>query len=361
MKRIFLTTLILVLLLGLTASAGAQEDPADPLMQLIQGCFNLSEDDCAILQAAHANIHNMTSFGMQYSVQFASENSDIMSMSDTPSEPESLSVAGSGRVLLNHEDMQHAVQTLLDVAATRGDEQTINETIHLIVLGQMFYLEVKDMPLDDQLYSGWIGVHMDDIPEEVMESFAEEMGEMMPFADAGPGEDDLFDLVQALQMLEELGGIGYERLPDEELMGQTMYPFRLNVSMGVLFRSEAMMDLLMPGGPQDDFSAMMAGFMMLFFQVMDLDATVTQWVGADDGFIHRLTVDVLFSIDPTRFDDAEEGMEPGFVSLQFEVTLSDINSAAEIVAPADALILTGEQAEAVIQSLMERMERMEGE
>lgn len=142
--------------------------------------------------------------------------------------------------------------------------------------------------------------------------------------------------------------VTYQRLDDQEMMGQTVVPFELRLDLGALINSPEFQPILteeliaLTRQFDDPMFSLLIGFAPLIFPGLESEIVLTQYVGVDDNFVHGIGFEFDFLIDLgmlTQPSDAPSGsssIPPLDLSLDFELTLHDINSDIEISAPTDA-------------------------
>jgi hypothetical protein len=139
-----------------------------------------------------------------------------------------------------------------------------------------------------------------------------------------------------------------QRLADEQIMGQTMYPFETSLDLMAMLLSEEVMGAITEAmsagagtGTSDSEMAQMAAMLPMLPMMLGNSSVViniTQWVGADDGYMHKfaLNLDAVIDLNTLIAMMGESGgatVDPITLNAVFWVELSDINGAVDIAAP----------------------------
>ena len=329
--RLLTVMLVLAFVVALVPAASAQDDMSD-----VDICYDLPQADCDILLAATANSDNITAFDMELNANFALGGVSALS----PGTPDvNGDLTGTGSIVMTPDAVPPIAMTFSGQANMTGEE-TIN--LDFIIVDGIFYIANPENP--DQ----WAGMPIADALAQA--------DSPVPLEPLLSGEDPsamLGDVTSGLpemgNMAEIPGFITHTRLADEELMGQTAYPFSLDIDFKPFFESEQFNTLMneamsMAGGAAGDDPAAAQIMMMapMILEGTDITANLTQWVGADDNFIHKMSGDLNASVDLSALmgaagagDDAPE-MPPITLDAHFDVTLSNINGDINITAPENA-------------------------
>jgi hypothetical protein len=134
------------------------------------------------------------------------------------------------------------------------------------------------------------------------------------------------------------GFINFERLGDESMMGQNMSPYSLTFDLTALFAStefQGVLNQLLGAAASDPTIGSIAPMVPMLMDGMAGQVNVTQFVGADDNIIHRLTFSTDFSLDMGALFGAPD-MEPVALDLDFAVNISEVGNIFNIVAPEGA-------------------------
>lgn len=322
MKSRFLAiTLTFVLLLSLIPAAGAQDD-----------CFGLSADDCAILTNAGVAMEGVTSFAMSY--DFSLTTSGIASLDPSSSDITVTSTGSGSFAMVEGGAVPITLEMSLDGAVDTGAESE-SGSISFVIVDDFFYLQ-------DPESGEWLGF---DLASAMEMGVTDALG--VPFdptmLESGAGMEQLGP---ALGMLGALPGlVTQERLADEEMMGQSMYAFQTAVDFAVLLDNQDFMDGLMQGvmesaGGGDDmaFAAAMLGQLLPF---ADADLSIVQWVGADDGYVHRAVITVDLSLDLGAAMEVED-VPPVAFNISLDVQMSDFNADFAVAAPENFTLIDPE-------------------
>lgn len=344
-SRLLAFLLVIILVLSLAPLASAQ----DTVM-----CFNLSADDCAILQAADAKSAEMTSFRIDYTFNLDANVSSLAAMGlSEGAGPGTIKItsSGGGPFMLDMaklvEDPTQAIALAMDLVAAFSDGTTDESAnVSFVIVDGVFYMK---NPEGEE----WVGFSLADamamsgLPIDPMSLMGSGAG-TDPTALLGAAGMGMGDM-EALANIP--GFINQERLADEAMMGQTMYPFRTTIDLAALFAAPEFQTMLnqamsAAGGASGDSSmAMMGAMIPMLLSNSTLTISTTQWIGADDLFTHRFTLDVNASVDLNALMSAAGGtsdapkLDPITVVLNLAVDLSEINSSFDISAPAGATMM----------------------
>ncbi len=301
----------LILLLAMSVFAVTAQDGG------LDTCFNLADADCQFLTAAGENTAtNIASFNSNFTIDFSAAGLGLL---DPTLGDITLSIKGSGPINITPEGETPFEGSLnLTVVSTGMGDDDVNSEIQLILVDNMAYANVD---------GEW------QEPQDATELFA----------DMGTDPADLEALADpqalaGLQLFTSIPGfIDHQRLADEDMMGQTVVPFQLSMNFTELFQSDmmqAMLPQITTALPQDDPNMALAGQMIpLLAEALDAQLAVTQFVGADDNFVHRLAIDLDANIDMGAIMGAD-GMPPIEVFFDMGFDLNDINGSFAITAPA---------------------------
>jgi hypothetical protein len=347
--------LVIAMLLALVPGVSAQGD--DDFLT----CFNLSEADCAILLEAMANSENISSFSMDYAIDFSLANLGAVAMMMGGAEGEmpgdiTMNVAGDGTFAENMEVMPpFAMQTELTASLNDGMEPIEGSMGVVIVDGVIYFRD----PESDM----WLGITFEDAMASAdMESggmFSDLLGgDPAALPEGSLSADDLLG-GETAAMLEEFGMtqdqimglfeiegfINMERLADADMMGQTMHVFQQTVDTAPLFNSPEFSQILdgviSAAAAEDPEAAQMAMIVPMLLGSTAITVTQQTWVGADDMFIHGLVMDLNAELDLGMLMGAAGGesemqIPPITMDIHFEVTVDEIGGTFEFVAPEGA-------------------------
>lgn len=351
-----LTAFVLVFLLALSVApfVSAQDS----------ACYNLSAEDCDVITSATANTYTVTSFNQNFSVDINVTGLEVLAML-SPEIPQAITfnVAGDGPFVIQPGSAV-PVQLALDmlVNASMGADSITDQSVPVALVGDYVYIpgqgEVLGLPIS-----------------------AFDEGEVPLVGDVPSGENvtNLGDLLGVdMTAMNPTGSdigyaVNYVRLDDEELMGQTVYPFQMNIDVDAILNSpevlaaiNSLSGMLGSGQDADPTTAMMLQLIPTLLAGVESDVQVTQYVGATDNFIHKLTFDFGFAIDLGVLTGAAAGgdtsteIPPVNIDLTFDVELSDINQVSTVDAPADARLLTEEEARAMLDQGMGALQGLGG-
>lgn len=350
-------TLLLVIMLVLAAAPTVFAQGSEDLM-----CAGLSDSDCAILMEATAKSVEIESFFMDFGVDMTLSNLGAVAMMLGEAEEIgdiTMTVAGSGPFAMEADVMPPARMALSVDAEINDGTEAEGGNIQLVVADGVIYSS-------EDAGENWEGVTF----EEALDSMDPESramieglmgGDLSSLPEAALSPDDL-SAGSPLALLEEFGlseedvmalsdvpgVITQQRLADEEMMGQTMIVFETVLELGPLFASEqfaTVLDGIMAMAAEEDPSAAEMGMMVpMLLSGLDVTVTQTQYIGADDMFVHGLGMDLLLSFDLSMLMGGQGDMEipPIVLDFQFDVTMDQINEAFDIVAPEGAVMISSE-------------------
>ncbi|GAB4527330.1 MAG: hypothetical protein OHK0046_45020 [Anaerolineae bacterium] len=348
MKKMILVSLLVLVIAVLVPAASAQEAGA--------GCFNLSADDCALLQSASANTNTVTSFMQNFSIDFAVGGLE----SFDPTLPAiTFNVSGTGPLTFTPDNPLVPFSMALDMVVNASglmDAPLENAEVPFALVADTLYTtgngELIGIPLNEETLNLGDAAAAFGVPVNPQDLLGGEgdaptnLGELFGFGDMNmnPSGTDLSPYID------------YVRLPDEDMMGQTMYPFQFTVDLTSLLNSPEFTQFMgMVGGLAGDDPNVQQGLALLPMLLggVESDMVITQWVGADDNFIHKLTFDLSGALDLAFLTggasaEGAPAIPPITLDLVFDVEISDINSEFVIAAPEGARILSPEE----IQGLM---------
>lgn len=340
--RLWILTALLALCAALVPSAAAQ-DIAD------LNCLNLAEADCATVTTALNNIANMDSFMQSFSFTQSISGADAVVPgmgldSSTVSQ-------GSGPFVVNREQINGetpymGVSLAFDVSsqASGGGQEDRAGDVSFVIVDGVFYLQ-------DQATGEWKGAPVEALMEGHDNAMsAMDTGSTMMTNPPALGEIEVFG-INLVSLLQLPGFLTQSRLADEQIDGQTMAVFQLSGDLAVLLQNEdvqaALGTLLAEsmGSGNNAMSGQLAMMMPVILESTTGTATLTRWIGADDGFAHRLALNVDAAIDLFGSSSASNAtpIPPIQVNLNLTVDIADINATAAPTAPAGALMVTPEE------------------
>lgn len=351
----------------------ATETPAPtatavPEVILTGPCFNLPEADCAIIEAAHANSMAAESFQFAYSAQVMASGLELLTLfiQNLPSTI-SIDLSGGGAIHITPDAESSAALalnsagTIIIDAVTRPVDLPVtirDGYVYSAITGENGQREAVYTPLDDALLDGielpLIG------PLGSLVSFSALRGSDIASFGQLINLDALTGLVNMAGDLTERM-IDYQRAPDVEWQGQTVYPFQLTLDIGALVTAPQMSSriagLFIDPTSADPLAGMIGQMIPRLLTGLDSQLIITRYVGADDAFVHRLTVDLTFALDlgtltQSGASSADSGIPPVTLGLALDVTVSDFNTPQDISVPADARLLTLEETQAEIRDFL---------
>ncbi len=356
---------IIVLLFGLVLPVAAQDGGMPPV-----NCNGLSEEDCAILTEAAlaAQSGEIQSFIMpawSLGLDFAAGTESV-----------SFTTSGSGRVVLpaaaiallsDMPQMMDASGYDLDAMIAFYERLDADMIVQMLEgLGLQMVIEQAQLSAPNQNMSGSADVIFKDmglyVRLESVTGVEQWFGEELEITEVMKAEINLAlaEMVAALQepevadMLNQLDDVTGIFMPlvevvnahtvttrdaDAEMSGQVMYAFTTSFDikgflsdpelasaiLAVLEHptlaelSEEEMDLQV-NEAQIQFVLMTAGFLL-----GETSLSSTQWIGADDGLPHKLTLDMVLDLDLSLLGDPDVSRVTGGVS--FMVEMDEFNTA----------------------------------
>ncbi len=343
-KRLFILIAMLVVL-SLVPFASSAQTP---------NCFELSAEDCAIITSAAENSQqNMTSWTQSFGLTVTGDGLEVLAAAaDGVPAAFSLTVNGSGPFAFTPDDMDAPVTFALPMVVNIDD---------------------MEIPMELALTNGFLYT---DLPGELVGFPLSAAEDELPMPEDTPGNlAELLDLgadatggaaAGADQFLGSF--VNYVRLADADVMGQTVYPFEFALDVTALLNSPEFQQGLtqasgllgalgVEGEDAADFEMIFQLLPMLLSGV-ESDLAITQSVGADDNFIHRIEIDFNFAIDLGMLMGAGGGADapevpPITVGVNFWVEMSDINAPVTVAVPEGARELTEEEAEEILGGLEE--------
>lgn len=333
--RLIALLLVFALTLGFAGIAAAQDDPFNG------GCFNLSAEDCAILQGAEANTFaNVTSFYQSFSIDFAVAGMENLMPGASAI---TATITGEGPYVLDMENADYPFDMQLDMQFSGNDgTQTVEGPVSIIILDGILYTSNPD--------GTWTGMSYEDV---MMFGMGVPGGMPIPMP-GGEGDADALPIDPAtMEMLGEVFAAvaqyaSYEVLPAEEMMGQSMLPFRWTFDLGAALQDptvgQALQGALMAAAEDNPQIAMMGAFLT----GINGTITVTRWIGADDNFVHALEFTTNAAIDLNALMPSGSNttpLPPITLDLTFRVDLSQFNETFEIAVPENVTMVEMESGE----------------
>jgi hypothetical protein len=355
--RLLSTLLVFALLLALVPGVQAQGDEV---------CFNLSAEDCTLLQAALAANEGAESYNLDFSLDALLGGLSMFAAmagvdaSEAPGDI-TLNVTGGGPVAMTA-DAQPPIAFDMAISASfdDGTESDSFASSARLVDG-MLYMQDPDNqewaggPLTEMLATldpslagmvgGFIGGSAEgDLPSGALNPDDLMSGDMTSMLEDAGIED-------AAALMEIPGFINMTRLDDQEFDGQMMHVFQLTIDAAPLFASEAFQGMisetLTAASEEDPEAAQMAMLVPMLITGVELTVVQTQMFSVDDMYLHNYNMNLDASLDLSALmmasgGDSEMQIPPITLSADFEATFNQINETFEIVAPEGATILSAE-------------------
>jgi hypothetical protein len=337
-SRLFVFVMAFVLILSLVPVVGAQSGE----------CYGLSDADCQLMLDAEANSANINAFNFNFDLDLSVDASAIGAMTGETDTAAKIAVKASGTgafMMTDSADPMSSFALKMDLAGSANDgtgDQSFD--FSFVIKDGMIYIM-------DPGSGQWMGMSMED---------AMAMGNL-PFDPSAmlSGGADPSALLGGMGGDMGLGDmnmsqfITQQRLGDESMMDQTMYPFQTTVDLAAMLNAPEVQQAItsaltmasgMSGAEGGGSEAAMIGMILpMILQNSSATIDVTEWIGADDMFIHKLGLDVNASIDLSVLlsmgGDSGMAMDPITVVLKFAVDLSDINGMVDITVPEGAMIV----------------------
>lgn len=339
MKLRFLT-LLLIGLLALGVLPAAAQDSGD--MFASTNCLGLAEADCAIVQAATQNAHDIESFTQAFTFSASISNaSAIVQGFDSAVRAE-----GSGAVVIdraqNTDDAPYAGYSLsLDVSGALTDaDGTQSEDGHFVIADGILYVQ-------DGATGAWRGAALADLAQQRGALRLPGMGIDIPLGTMMDGDGLLPDGLNALDLLATPGFLAQERLADATLEDQAMAVFAYTADLGALLGDAdfqaTISDLAAQMGETDDAASQQVALMLpILLRNTAGTLTLTRWIGVDDGLPHRLALAVDTAVDLGIRSGNGTPVPPIAVKLDFAVALTAINDTPAPTAPAGATLVAAD-------------------
>lgn len=321
MKARFLSILaVLALVLLLVPAASAQTM-----------CFNLSEYDCAILENAQANSNDLTSFKMFFTFDLSTSGLAALGASDV-----SVSAEGGGPImvdpaLMTGDNPYAGLAMALDLKGSVSDG-TMSESGSI-----SFVIADGNVYFNDG--SGWMGTSLAAAAGSA--GMPLDPGMMMDMMDSSM-DPAMMGMLEGLMNIP--GFITAARLPNTDMMGQTMYPFAFTIDF-IPFLNSAEFGALLAAQMGGD-SAQMAQLIPMIIGQSTATLILTEWIGANDNFVHKLRIELNANIDTAGLMMMMGGgggtpASPILATMVLEVDLSDLNVPVSITAPEGAQMMGG--------------------
>ncbi len=360
--RLLTPLLVLALILVLVPVKYAEGAEAAP------ECFNLSADDCALLLTAVAKTNtNISSFHQKFRVELALRG--WLGQAGGDANDFTFSAEGEG---LFSSDPAAALQNPFAATSMALDMETksVNGKQIFSVPLSIRYVDATSY-WTDPLTGQWMGLSIEDamtlgmLAMNMVTQMSQAPMVMAPMGQPHGGmgavalPPSVVNLLSSGGDLTSLGlglmslgmtvavpapamVVNYERLDDVDMMGQSLAPFRLEMDLAPLLSSDQFRDslaqaLMAAGESTQDPNLLIVG--QLVPEVLknsSIKLSMTQWVGTEDQYVHKLAIDVETAVDLNALG-LGAGAEPATASLHFEVTLDQINQGVNITPPKNAV------------------------
>jgi len=345
-------TLVLIGLLALGVLPAVAQDSDDVFASY--NCLGLSEADCAIVQAATQNAHDIVSFTQAFTFSASISNASAIAQGFDGA----VNAEGSGAFVIDRakgtdESPYGAISLSMDISGSTTDAddegEQAGEASFVIADGNLYVQDaatgdwrgaaLADLAKNAQVYS-FLGMGMD-IPLNKL------MGMGMMGDNDGVTLPDGLNL-NPLDLLETPGFLVQERLADEILEGQDMAVFVYTADIGVLLADADFQDTISGlaaamGEADDATSQQMAMMLPILLRNTAGTVTLTRWIGADDGLPHRLALAVDTAVDLGIRSGNGTPVPPIAVKLDFAVALTAINATPAPTAPAGATLVAADE------------------
>lgn len=326
-------------------------------------CPGLSQADCQIIADASLKSGEATSYNMDFTMRFSLQG---MSAIDPEVGDVMFSASGSGSVAKGagieseinigfatdmmwvsdsgESSLEGVPFFIVDDAIFSRNDDGVMEGIAIATLEEQIERGEREAPFDflnvipsapkygvyGQLaqiprYLGYIG-------GDAAELFGSNLSSITDLAEFIPVEQ-LFSAVvgdaTALADLSEAEAfISYTRNPDTD--GMSYFTFNADVA-------EYVVEQFSKGEGSD---SPMAGIMTFLSDAMVSELNIDQWIGTEDGYVHRVNVTFDTTVDIGLFTGIDD-MEPLTITLDFTVNIYDYNNGDPVIVPDDAVMIDG--------------------
>jgi hypothetical protein len=223
------------------------------------------------------------------------------------------------------------------IALAETDEQQLPDTITLSfrMVDGVAYVNTEDLAEvapEGSVPSGWLGIDLAELYGSVLPEMYE--GSMVGF-DIGP-------MVSALMQPENMAQfVAIERLPDAEIEGQAMAVFETRMDYAGMLDIPAFRDMLQSVLEQEEEADIEAAMEAIRAMYEGMTLVITQSIGLEDMLVHQTRL--VMEWDLASFAEvAEQEAAPQF-SFDLSVTQEAFNTAPEVVAPEEAILLPIQQ------------------
>lgn len=345
-------------------------------------CGDLAEADCQLLKDSQAAQMGLQSASMDLDVTLSVSNipdapfenlnfrltgngafaidpalmDSVMAYQDNPAalfaDPEGFSQWLVDLITGISADLSLTLELPAEVTAMMSTpEQTIPETlsVDMVLVDGFGYINLEDiaavMPEGD-IPPGWMGADL----AGFMQAAIEQSGGFGDMNEVDPSVfENYMNSFQDPAFMSEFMSV--ERLDDTEVAGQQAAVFQYTFDYAALFQSETFRQMMMAqmqamsevtGEEMDaDAQAEMEsalGMMGPMFEGITLE--MRQVIGLDDKYTHTTEMHMAWDMTGmmSMMGEEAEGPAPNF-TFDFVINTSNFNSAPEIVAPEDAMIV----------------------
>lgn len=369
-KARFLMLLMVCVFMFSTSTLLAQDDSTL--------CFDLSADDCAMLESALANNATITSFNHSFNLDFVADGLTILELLGQPfptatvfhAQGDGVFVASESASGLSFNGLsrgyqgelpENAPDSMTDLLGVLGVDTQDGDAFSFSLLNDDFYLLLNDENVSFPINA----LNTLELPLG--------LGDLLPLDAILTAElDNWGDITNALSLDELLmfdgvnmdAVVTYQRLDNQDLMGQTVAPFELRIDLGALINLPEFQPILtqeliaMTSQFDDPMFSLIIGFAPILFPGLESEIVMTQYVGTEDNLVHGIGFEFDFLIDLgmlTQPSDAPSGsssIAPLDLSLDIELTMQDINSDITLTAPADARELSQTEVDRLLNGLL---------
>jgi hypothetical protein len=297
----FVSVLIVITIILTTPLAVFAQD-GNPL------CSGLSAEDCDTLLAALDTLNTVQSFTIPaWEVSF-----DM----DDGSQTVSLSASGQAGYAAGEMVTDTVLHVVIDEISMTPAEGEIPEYVEVILADGFGYIN----------YDGqWYG-------EELSESDLADFEDMFGMA----GGESMGLGLESLG-IDLTGVVTTTRGADEDMMGMSLAPYTMEVDIAGLVMAalaSPMVGEAMGMAGEEAMSPEELQMMGAIFAPILGDTSISAgvWVGNDDGFIHRVELNLALDVDMTMFDPEAGAITGG---LNFSADVSNIDEGYSVEAPTD--------------------------
>jgi hypothetical protein len=354
--------LVLLIFIGITSAALAQDVSA-------VFCGDLSDSDCGLLKDSAAAMQGLNSAGFNFALDMSMNNPGA-----SPGQPNNLSfrLEGSGAYAFDQSALPQAIfspqamtenldklpelldQTLKaisadanltlffppELVALAGTRLPDKAGLSFRMVDGVAYVnldKLAELDTGGTMPRGWLGI---DLAEYLGQMFSQQMGglgssfNMSPFASFNNQE-------LASQFMTII------RAADTTIDGQSAATFVIAFDMGAMMSSPEMQAVMrdsmrqsfgVSGMSDQQIDEMLTQMMPMMANLYDgFQMNITQVIGLDDHYVHQGTATIDWPFDMGGLS-GQRGQSLD-LSVNFEFALNQFNTAPEVVAPADAMMI----------------------